>query len=91
MKIDIYSAKALVKTGFSLVKDSKSKIIHSVHKETGETKISYKTQYLLQCDENPYDQRKVSAAISKDLVKYNGGSMGDIPECFQWSTLQNNC
>lgn len=88
MKINLESAKAMAAMGFLLVKDSKSTIVHSLNKDTGESGISYKTQYLLQKDDNPYDQRKISIAVAKSIAKDSGLHIDNVPECFQWSSLQ---
>lgn len=88
MKITLETARHALNSGFILVKDSKAKILHRVNRETGETAIDYKTAYLLQASDNPYDQRAITAAVAKSLVKDAGILIGDVPECFQWSSLQ---
>lgn len=90
MKINIDAARNAIQSGYILVKDSKAKIIHRVNKETGETVIDYKTTYLLQDSNNPYDQRAITVSIAKAIAKDNGILFSDIIECFQWSSLQKN-
>ena len=89
MKISLDSAISAVKSGnYTLVKDSKAKIVHHINKETGETIITYKTAYFLQSVADPRVKRRVTALIAKKLCALQGTSFNSIAPCYEWSSLK---
>lgn len=75
------TALHLIANGFEVVKDSKAKIIHKINKTTGEYVIEYKARYFLENTSRRTDQRRITAALARQL----GGS--EIKEAFEWSSL----
>lgn len=75
------TALYLIANGFEVVKDSKAKVVHKIDKVTGEHTVEYKVQYFLENASSRTDQRRITAALARQL----GGR--DIKEAATWSSL----